>query len=154
MASIRNAKNEVVSGRGSGLTVMQEEFIERVRTEGVEQQGKIAKELNYTSYYRDKNNYGTAFYLALRSVVNKTEEKVEATKGMNLELLIKIRDEAMALGDAKMAMEAMKMINDMQGFKAPVKVQQTKIDVKATIDLTQTTEDVSGFIDIDYEDED
>lgn len=154
MSSIRNAKNEVVSGRGAGLTPLQEQFIERVREEGFEHQGSIAKELNYTSYYRDRNNYGTAFYLALRSAINKTEEKVEATKGMNLELLVKIRDEAMGSGDVKMAMEAMKMINDMQGFKAPVKVQQTKIDVKATIDLTQSNQDLSGYIDIDYEDED
>ena len=150
MASIRNAKNEVVTGRGAELTSLQEQFLQRVREEGIEHQAAIAKELNYTSYYRDKNNYGTAFYLALRNVVNKTEEKVEATKGMNLELLIRIRDEAMANGDVKMAMEAMKMINDMQGYKAPVKVQQTKIDVKATIDLTQPTEDNGGYIDIEF----
>lgn len=143
----------MVTGRGAELTDLQHQFLERVREEGIEHQGKIAKELNYTSYYRDKNNYGTAFYLALRSVVNKTEEKVEATKGMNLELLIKIRDEAMMSGDAKMAMEAMKMINDMQGFKAPVKVQQTKIDVKATIDLTQPTEDNGSYIDIEFDED-
>lgn len=154
MGSIRNGKMEVVSGRGSGLTPMQEEFLNRVREEGIEYQSKIAKDINYTSYYRDRNNYGTAFYIELRKLVNRAEEKIELSKGMNLELLVKIRDTAMADGDMKMAMEAMKMINDMQGFKAPVKVQQTKIDVKATIDLTQTTEDVSGFIDIDYEDED
>jgi hypothetical protein len=149
MGSIRNARNEVVTGRGSDLTPLQEQFLERVREEGIEHQAAIAKELNYTSYYRDKNNYGTAFYLALRQVVNKTE----ATKGMNLELLIKIRDEAMMSGDAKMAMEAMKMINDMQGFKAPVRVQQTKIDVKATIDLTQPTQDTGGYIDIEFDED-
>lgn len=153
MGSIRNAKNEVVAGRGSELTPLQEEFLTRVREEGIEHQSRIAKELNYTSYHRDKSNYGTAFYLALRGVVNKTEEKIELTKGMNLEILIKIRDTAMMEGDAKMAMEAMKMINDMQGYKAPVKVQQTKIDVKATIDLTKQPEDDStNYIDIDYED--
>ena len=43
-------------------------------------------------------------------------------------------------------MEAIKIINDMQGYKAPTKVQQTKIDVKATIDLTSKEEDE----DIDY----
>jgi len=33
-----------------------------------------------------------------------------------------------------------------------VKVQQTKIDVKATIDLTKQPEEDSDFIDIEYED--
>lgn len=153
MASTRNGKNEVVTGRGSELTPLQEEFLNRIREEGIEMQGKIAKELNYTSYYRDKTNYGTAFYLALRSVVNKTEEKIELSKGMNLEILVKIRDEAMSSGDMKMAMEAMKMINDMQGYKAPVKVEQTKIDVKATIDLTKPTEDSSNYIDIEFDED-
>ncbi len=152
MASTRNGKNEVVTGRGSELTPLQEEFLTRVREEGIEMQSKIAKELNYTSYYRDKTNYGTAFYLALRNVVNKAEEKIELSKGMNLEILVKIRDEAMSSGDMKMAMDAMKMINDMQGYKAPVKVEQTKIDVKATIDLTKPVGD-NNYIDIEFDED-
>ena len=153
MGSIRNKDGIVVRGLGADLTPMQEEFLNRVREEGINNQGKIAKELNYTSYYRDKANYGTAFHLALRDVVRLSEERIEVAKGSNLDLLVKMRDEAFLNGDTKTAMETIKIINDMQGYKAPVKVQQTKIDVKATIDLTKQPEDDStNYIDIDYED--
>jgi hypothetical protein len=40
----------------------------------------------------------------------------------------------------------------MQGYKAPVKVHQTKIDVKATIDLTKQVNDDEMYLDVDYED--
>jgi len=153
MGSIRNKDGIVVRGLGADLTPMQEEFLNRVREEGINNQGKIAKELNYTSYYRDKANYGTAFHLALRDVVRLSEERIEVAKGSNLDLLVKMRDEAFLNGDTKTAMETIKIINDMQGYKAPVKVQQTKIDVKATIDLTkQPEEDEQTYIDVDYED--
>jgi len=153
MGSIRNKDGVVVKGLGAELTPMQEEFLNRVREEGINNQGKIAKELNYTSYYRDKANYGTAFHLALRDVVRLSEERIEVAKGSNLDLLVKMRDEAFLNGDTKTAMETIKIINDMQGYKAPVKVQQTKIDVKATIDLTkQPDEDEQTYIDVDYED--
>lgn len=153
MGSIRNKDGVVVKGLGADLTPMQEEFLNRVREEGINNQGKIAKELNYTSYYRDKANYGTAFHLALRDVVRLSEERIEVAKGSNLDLLVKMRDEAFLNGDTKTAMETIKIINDMQGYKAPVKVQQTKIDVKATIDLTkQPDEDEQTYIDVDYED--
>jgi len=153
MGSIRNKDGVVVKGLGAELTPMQEEFLNRVREEGINNQGKIAKELNYTSYYRDKANYGTAFHLALRDVVRLSEERIEVAKGSNLDLLVKMRDEAFLNGDTKTAMETIKIINDMQGYKAPVKVQQTKIDVKATIDLTkQPEEDEQTYIDVDYED--
>jgi len=153
MGSIRNKDGIVVRGLGADLTPMQEEFLNRVREEGINNQGKIAKELNYTSYYRDKANYGTAFHLALREVVRLSEERIEVAKGSNLDLLVKMRDEAFLNGDTKTAMETIKIINDMQGYKAPVKVQQTKIDVKATIDLTkQPEEDEQTYIDVDYED--
>jgi len=152
MGSIRNKDGVVVKGLGAELTPMQEEFLNRVREEGINNQGKIAKELNYTSYYRDKANYGTAFHLALRDVVRLSEERIEVAKGSNLDLLVKMRDEAFLNGDTKTAMETIKIINDMQGYKAPVKVQQTKIDVKATIDLTKQPEEDSDFIDIEYED--
>lgn len=151
--ALRNQKGEVVAGRGAELTNLQEKFLERVREEGITSQGKIAKELNYTSYYRDKNNAGTAFYLALRDVVRLSEERIEVAKGSNLDLLVKMRDEAFINGDTKTALETIKIINDMQGYKAPVKVQQTKIDVKATIDLTKPQEeDEQLYIDVDYED--
>jgi hypothetical protein len=152
MGSIRNKDGIVVKGLGADLTPMQEEFLNRVREEGINSQGKIAKELNYTSYYRDKANYGTAFHLALRDVVRLSEERIEVAKGSNLDLLVKMRDEAFLNGDTKTALETIKIINDMQGYKAPVKVQQTKIDVKATIDLTKQPEEDSDFIDIEYED--
>ena len=153
MGSIRNKDGIVIKGLGADLTPMQEEFLNRVREEGINNQGKIAKELNYTSYYRDKANYGTAFHLALRDVVRLSEERIEVAKGSNLDLLVKMRDEAFLNGDTKTAMETIKIINDMQGYKAPVKVQQTKIDVKATIDLTkQPDEDEQTYIDVDYED--
>ena len=46
-------------------------------------------------------------------------------------------------------MEAIKIINDMQGYKAPTKIEQTKLDITATIDLTAPKEEEQGYIDID-----
>ena len=66
----------------------------------------------------------------------------------NLTALIKIRDLALSNDDFKGAMEAIKIINDMQGYKAPTKVHQTKFDIKATIDLTESSEE-QDFLDID-----
>lgn len=153
MGSMRNKDGVVVKGMGAELTTMQEEFLNRIREEGINSQGKIAKDLNYTSYYRDKSNYGTAFHLALRDVVKLSEERIEVAKGSNLDLLVKMRDEAFLNGDNKTALETIKIINDMQGYKAPVKIHQTKIDVKATIDLTRgAEEDEQNYIEIDYED--
>ena len=153
MGSMRNKDGVVVKGMGAELTTMQEEFLNRIREEGINSQGKIAKDLNYTSYYRDKSNYGTAFHLALRDVVRLSEERIEVAKGSNLDLLVKMRDEAFLNGDNKTALETIKIINDMQGYKAPVKIHQTKIDVKATIDLTRgAEEDEQNYIEIDYED--
>jgi len=98
-------------------------------------------------------NPSTAFYLALRDVVWLSEERIEVAKGSNLDMLVKMRDEAFINGDTKVALETIKIINDMQGYKAPVKVQQTKIDVKATIDLTKSPdENEQLYIDVDYED--
>ena len=59
----------------------------------------------------------------------------------------------MVNGDMKMAMDAIKILNDMQGYKAPVKVQQTKLDITATIDLTKKP-DEDNMLDIGYEDAD
>ena len=143
----RNKKGEVVSGRGSELTTLQSEFLDRVSDEGMEASAKIARELGYTNYYRDRRNQGTAFYKELMQMANAEMKSIESAKGTNLSALIKIRDLALADGDRKAAMEAIKIINDMQGYKAPTKVQQTKIDVKATIDLTAPEDDSE---DIDY----
>jgi hypothetical protein len=84
------------------------------------------------------------------AIANAEMKSIEAAKGTNLTALIKIRDVALSNGDTKAAMEAIKIINDMQGYKAPTKVHQTKIDVKATIDLTapdQEDED-TDYIDV------
>ena len=81
-------------------------------------------------------------------ITNSELSSIEAAKGTNLSALIKIRDNAIAGGDMKAAMESIKIINDMQGYKAPTKVEQTKIDITATIDLTASNEEQS-FIDID-----
>lgn len=147
MAVVRNKQGKIVKGQGSELTELQQKFIEQVTEKGMEASSKIARELNYTSYYRDRRTVGTAFHRELMAIANAEMKSIEAAKGTNLTALIKIRDVALSNGDTKAAMEAIKIINDMQGYKAPTKVQQTKIDVKATIDLTAPEEDSE---DIDY----
>jgi hypothetical protein len=146
MAVVRNNNGKIVRGQGAELTELQTQFIDRIAEEGMECSSKIARELNYTSYYRDRRTVGTAFHRELMAIANAEMKSIEAAKGTNLTALIKIRDVALSNGDTKAAMEAIKIINDMQGYKAPTKVQQTKIDVKATIDLTSKEEDE----DIDY----
>ena len=150
MAVVRNNNGKIVRGQGAELTDLQSKFIDRVDEEAMEASSKIARELNYTSYYRDRRNAGTAFHRELMAIANAEMKSIEAAKGTNLTALIKIRDVALSNGDTKAAMEAIKIINDMQGYKAPTKVQQTKIDVKATIDLTapnQEDED-TDYIDV------
>ena len=61
MPAKRNRKGDIVKGRGSELTDLQSEFIERIANEGMDASNKIAKELNYTNYYRDRRTVGTAF---------------------------------------------------------------------------------------------
>jgi len=148
MGAKRNKKGDVVTGRGSELTTLQSEFLERVANEGMEASAKIARDLNYTSYYRDRRNQGTAFHKELMMLANQEMKSIEAAKGTNLSALIKIRDLALAEGDMKAAMESIKIINDMQGYKAPTKVQQTKVDITATIDLTAPPEE-QDYLDID-----
>ncbi len=74
----RNKKGEVVHGRGSELTTLQSEFLDRVASEGMESSGKIAKDLNYTSYYRDRRNHGTAFHRELMALANAEMKSIEA----------------------------------------------------------------------------
>jgi len=150
MASKRNNKGEVVKGNGSSLTHLQSEFLQKVSEQGMDASAKIARELNYTSYYRDRRNHGTAFHRELMAMANAEMKSIEAAKGTNLSALIKIRDLALSEGDMKAAMDAIKIINDMQGYKAPTKVHQTKFDIKATIDLTEPSED-QDFLDIDID---
>jgi len=153
MALKKDKKGNIVKGRGSGLTDLQEAFLERIKDEGIESGSKIAKELGYTNYYRDRRTDGTAFHREMIKFVNQETKSVEAAKGTNLGKLISIRDMALANGDMKVAMEAIKIINDMQGYKAPMKVEQTKIDITATIDLTKQPEE-DNLLDIDYSDAD
>ena len=148
MPAKRNKKGDVVSGRGSELTALQSEFLEGIRNNGMDASNRIAKELNYTNYYRDRRTSGTAFHKELMAIANSEMRSIEAAKGTNLSALIKIRDIALANDDMKAAMEAIKIINDMQGYKAPTKVEQTKIDITATIDLTAPNEE-QDYLDID-----
>lgn len=149
----RNNKGEVVRGRGSELTNLQQEFLDKVSEQGMEASAKIARDLNYTSYYRDRRNHGTAFHKELMALANAEMKSIEAAKGTNLSALIKIRDLALSEGDMKAAMDAIKIINEMQGYKAPTKVQQTKFDIKATIDLTEPIQE-DDMLDLDWEDAD
>ena len=148
MPAKRNKKGDVVSGRGSELTTLQSQFLEGIRNEGMDASSKIAKSLGYTNYYRDRRTNGTAFHKELMAIANAEMKSIEAAKGTNLSALIKIRDIALANDDMKAAMEAIKIINDMQGYKAPTKVEQTKIDITATIDLTAPVEE-QDYLDID-----
>ena len=150
----RNKRGEVIAGKGVTLSPLQEEFLQRVAAEGLDRAGEISREMGYTNYYRDRKNFGTKFYRELMSISEAEMKDVEAAKGMNLKKLITIRDNAMAMGDMKMAMEAIKIINSMQGFIAPTKVEQTKFDVKATIDLTAPKKEEDNIFDIEYEEED
>lgn len=147
MASVRDKNGNVVRGLGSELTDIQKEFIDKVRKYGFDEAAKIATEMKYTNYYRDRRTIGTAFYNELMKIVASEGMQIEAAKGSNIRALINIRDKALRAGDDKAAMEAIKILNDMQGYKAPTKVQQTKIDVKATIDLTAPEQENE---DIDY----
>lgn len=148
MPAKRNRKGDIIKGRGSELTTTQEEFLERIRAEGMDASSKISKEMGYTNYYRDRRTVGTAFHKELMAIANAEMKSIEAAKGTNLSALIKIRDFALANDDFKGAMEAIKIINDMQGYKAPTKVEQTKIDITATIDLTAPEEE-QDYIDVD-----
>jgi hypothetical protein len=152
MPTKRDKNGTIIAGKGINLTDLQEQFLEGIRNEGMESASKLSKELNYTSFYRDGRNYGTAFYKELMKIANAEMSSIEAAKGTNLTALIRIRDNAIAGGDMKAAMESIKIINDMQGYKAPTKVEQTKFDIKATIDLTAPDQD-NDFLDIGYSEE-
>lgn len=149
MAIKKDNKGNITKGRGSELTDLQNAFMERVYSEGIENGGKIARDLGYTNYYRDRRTEGTAFHREMMRFVNQETKSIEAAKGTNLSKLISIRDMALANGDMKVAMDAIRIINDMQGYKAPTKVEQTKIDITATIDLTKQPDEEQDYLDID-----
>ena len=149
MASKRNKRGDIIAGQGSELTELQNTFLERIKDEGIEKGSKIAKDMGYTNYYRDRRTEGTAFYREIMKFVESEAKSIEAAKGTNLSKLISIRDAALVNGEMKVAMEAIKIINDMQGYKAPTRVEQTKLDITATIDLTAPKEEDQGYIDLD-----
>ena len=140
-----------MKGRGSELTTLQSEFLDRVRGEGMDASSKIAKDIGYTNYYRDRRTAGTAFHKELMAIANAEMKSIVAAKGTNLTALIRIRDIALANNDMKTAMESIKIINDMQGYKAPTKVEQTKLDITATIDLTKQPDEEQDYLDTDAE---
>ena len=144
----RNKKGEVVIGRGSELSGKQAEFIQKLAEEGLESASAISREMGYTSYYRDRRNVGTAFHRELMKLVDSEQKSIEAAKGMNLTKLIAIRDTAINAGDLKVAMEAIKIMNSMQGHNAPKEVKSTKLDITATIDLTAPVEEEDGYLDV------
>lgn len=147
--SKRNKNGKVIEGRGSELTGKQAAFIKRVAEEGIEKAPAISREMNYTSYYRDRRNVGTAFHRELMALVDAEQKSMEAAKGMNLNKLIQIRDTAIANGDMKIALDAIKIMNAMSGHNAPKEVNQTKLDITASIDLTKPVEDEdTDYIDI------
>ena len=59
MPAKRNSFGKIVKGRGAELTDLQSEFLERIRDEGMDASSKVAKEMNYTNYYRDRRTSGT-----------------------------------------------------------------------------------------------
>jgi len=149
MGPKKDKQGNITKGRGSELTELQKAFLEGVYEKGIESGNKIAKDLGYTNYYRDRRTQGTAFYREIIKLVDSEAKSIEAAKGTNLTKLISIRDTALANGEMKMAMDAIKIINEMQGYKAPMKVEQTKLDITATIDLTKQPDEEQGYIDID-----
>ena len=144
----RNRAGVVIHGRGSELSSKQAEFIEKLAEEGLERASQISREMKYTSYYRDRRNVGTAFHRELMKLVDSEQKSIDAAKGMNLTKLISIRDTAIGAGDLKVAMEAIKIMNAMQGHNAAIKQQTTKLDITATIDLTAPVEDEDGYLDV------
>lgn len=152
MAIVRNQYGDVIRGTGAQLTPLQEKFIQEVRKQGLSRASKVAKEIGYSNYYRDKNTIGTAFYHKLHNLASEVEADIAISKGMNLERLVEIRDRSLEGDDFKTAMEAIKIINDMAGHKAPIRVQKTKIDIKASIDLTRPVDEEESprYIDIGY----
>ena len=150
----RNSEGVIVRGKGSKMTEKQELFMQELYVRGKEDIPNILRELNYTSFHRDKQNYGSALHQALLRYTNEYEQDVSVAKGENIRVLQEMRDNAIAEGNTRVALECIKIINDMQGYKAPTKVEQTKFDITATIDLTKKdeSEDI-GFIDITGDDE-
>ena len=69
MASKRNKRGDIIAGQGSELTELQNAFLERIKDEGIEKGSKIAKDMGYTNYYRDRRTEGTAFYREIMKFV-------------------------------------------------------------------------------------
>ncbi len=138
------------------LTDKQSAFMDRLRAEGFAAQGSIIKDLNYTSFYRDRKNGDSALSKALRAYQDEVIKDIANSKGGNLDVIAKIRDAAVTNGDYKSALSAAKLINDMQGHNAPKTQVKTNIKVETIIDLTKPAKfDESGanIYDIEHTDE-
>ncbi len=139
------------------LTEKQSVFMDRLRVEGFAAQGSIIKDLNYTSFYRDRKNSDSALSKALRAYQDEVIKDITNSKGGNLDVIAKIRDAAVTSGDYKSALSAAKLINDMQGHNAPKTQVKTNIKVETIIDLTKPAkfdETGANVYDIEHTDED
>ena len=99
----RNAEGVIVKGNGSKLSKKQEAFMEELYLRGSDEIPAILKELNYTSFHRDKQNYGSALHQALLRYTNEYEKDVSVAKGQNIKVLQKMRDDALAEGNTRVA---------------------------------------------------
>ena len=122
------------------LTKKQELFMKELRERGFGSQGAIIKELNYTSFYRDRKNKYSALSLALKEYQDDVIRDISNSKGGNLDVIAKIRDAAVANDDYKSALAAAKLINDMQGHNAPKTQVKTNIKVNTFVDLTKAAQ--------------
>ena len=119
------------------LTTKQETFMTQLRERGFGAQGEIVRELNYTSFYRDRKNKDSALAIALKEYQAEIVHDLSNAKGGNLDVISKIRDLAFQDGDFKAALAAAKLINDMQGHNAPKNTVQTKIKIDTFVDLSK-----------------
>ena len=127
-----------------------------LRERGFSAQHSIIKELNYTSFYRDRKNPDSALSKALKEFQDEVIRDVANSKGGNLNVIARIRDDAFSGGDYKSALSAAKLINDMMGHNAPKTQISTKITVDTIVDLTKPAkfdEMGSTIYDIESEDE-
>jgi hypothetical protein len=119
------------------LTEKQAHFMSELRERGFSAQNAIVKELNYTSFYRDRRNIDSGLSKALKEFQDEVIRDVANSKGGNLNVIARIRDFAVDEGDYKSALSAAKLINDMMGHNAPKTQISAKITVDTIVDLTK-----------------
>jgi hypothetical protein len=138
-------------GAGHKLTEIQSEFCEKVRERSLMEASRIAVEMGYTNFHRDKRTPGTALHKELIKIAKEEEKDISKSKAVNLNALEMIRDLALASGDMKDAIKAIEVINKMQGYDAPKKLEKKNTNIEVVVDLTkppiEETEDVE-YLDI------